>query len=81
MFIRMMSIAVAGASGYAGGEVLRLLAAHPEFKTGALTASANAGTPLADHHPHLFPLLPRRAADSWLCVAALLQSTRIGGRV
>ncbi len=64
MFIRMMSIAVAGASGYAGGEVLRLLAAHPEFKTGALTASANAGTPLADHHPHLFPLADRILADT-----------------
>ncbi len=51
----MTSIAVAGASGYAGGEVLRLLAAHPNVEVGALTASANAGTPLADHHPHLFP--------------------------
>ncbi len=51
----MTSIAVAGASGYAGGEVLRLLAAHPHVEVGALTASANAGTPLADHHPHLFP--------------------------
>ena len=35
--------AVAGASGYAGGEVLRLLLAHPEVEIGALTGNSNAG--------------------------------------
>ncbi len=49
-------VAVAGASGYAGGEVLRLLLDHPEFEVGAVTAHANAGARLGEHHPHLMPL-------------------------
>ena len=48
-----VSIAIAGASGYAGGEVLRLLLDHPEAEIGALTAFTNAGEPVASAHPHL----------------------------
>ncbi|MCP2195983.1 N-acetyl-gamma-glutamyl-phosphate reductase [Williamsia deligens] len=64
-----MSIAVAGASGYAGGEILRLLLGHPrvasgEVTIGALTAGGNAGTRLGDHQPHLFPLADRILADT-----------------
>jgi N-acetyl-gamma-glutamyl-phosphate reductase len=55
----MLSVAVAGASGYAGGEVLRLLLGHPRVRIGALTAGASAGTPLAVHQPHLLPLADR----------------------
>ena len=55
MFIHMMSAAVAGASGYAGGEILRLLAAHPELEVAAVCASANAGQRLGAIHPHLTP--------------------------
>ncbi|MEF2976485.1 N-acetyl-gamma-glutamyl-phosphate reductase [Subtercola sp. YIM 133946] len=47
------SVAVAGASGYAGGELLRLLAAHPEFEVRTVTANNNAGQPLVAVHPHL----------------------------
>src|SRR5665647_2012578 len=47
------SVAVAGASGYAGGEVLRLLAAHPEFEVRTVTAHSNAGQRLVDVQPHL----------------------------
>ncbi|GAA0991930.1 N-acetyl-gamma-glutamyl-phosphate reductase [Subtercola frigoramans] len=47
------SVAVAGASGYAGGELLRLLAEHPEFEVRTVTANANAGQPLIALHPHL----------------------------
>ncbi|NQX13017.1 N-acetyl-gamma-glutamyl-phosphate reductase [Microbacteriaceae bacterium VKM Ac-2855] len=47
------SVAVAGASGYAGGEVLRLLADHPEFEVTTVTAHANAGQPLVAVQPHL----------------------------
>lgn len=54
-----VSVAVAGASGYAGGEVLRLLLAHPEVEIGALTANASAGDPLGKHQPHLRPLAER----------------------
>ncbi|MEU4741187.1 N-acetyl-gamma-glutamyl-phosphate reductase [Actinosynnema sp. NPDC023658] len=52
-------IAVAGASGYAGGEVLRLLLGHPDVEIGALTAGGNAGTKLLAHQPHLLPLADR----------------------
>jgi N-acetyl-gamma-glutamyl-phosphate reductase len=47
------SVAVAGASGYAGGELLRLLAQHPDLEVISATAQANAGQPLADVHPQL----------------------------
>jgi N-acetyl-gamma-glutamyl-phosphate reductase len=56
--------AVAGATGYAGGEVLRLLLAHPRIEIGAVTASSNAGTLLGQHHPHLTPLLARQVEQT-----------------
>ncbi len=52
-------VAVAGASGYAGGELLRLLLAHPEVEIGALTAGSNAGQLLGTLQPHLVPLAGR----------------------
>ncbi|GAA2464262.1 N-acetyl-gamma-glutamyl-phosphate reductase [Streptomyces mauvecolor] len=52
-------VAVAGASGYAGGELLRLLLAHPAVEIGALTANSNAGQPLGPLQPHLAPLAGR----------------------
>lgn len=54
-----VNIAVAGASGYAGGELLRLLLTHPEAEIGALTAASSAGTRLGVHQPHLVPLADR----------------------
>ncbi|MDX3852683.1 N-acetyl-gamma-glutamyl-phosphate reductase [Streptomyces sp. AK02-01A] len=51
--------AVAGASGYAGGEVLRLLLAHPHVEIGALTGNSNAGQRLGGLQPHLLPLAGR----------------------
>jgi N-acetyl-gamma-glutamyl-phosphate reductase len=48
-----LSVAVAGASGYAGGELLRLLAGHPEFTVTTVTAFSNAGQPLVSVQPHL----------------------------
>lgn len=50
-------VAVAGASGYAGGELLRLLLMHPQVEIGALTAGSNAGSTVGDHHPQLAPLV------------------------
>ena len=46
-------VAVAGASGYAGGELLRLIAAHPDLELGPVTAGSNAGAPVTAVHPHL----------------------------
>jgi N-acetyl-gamma-glutamyl-phosphate reductase len=60
----MLKVAVAGASGYAGGELLRLLLGHPHVQLGALTAGGNAGTPLGQHHPHLVPLADRVLEDT-----------------
>jgi len=48
-----ISVAVAGASGYAGGELLRLLAGHADFEVVAAAANSNAGEPVASVHPHL----------------------------
>jgi N-acetyl-gamma-glutamyl-phosphate reductase len=60
----MVRIAVAGASGYAGGELLRLLLAHPDVQIGALTAGDNAGSRLGAHQPHLLPLADRLLTDT-----------------
>jgi N-acetyl-gamma-glutamyl-phosphate reductase len=55
----VLRVAVAGASGYAGGELLRLLLGHPEVEIGALTANASAGQRLGASQPHLLPLADR----------------------
>ena len=60
MFMHMtFTVAVAGASGYAGGEMLRVLLAHPEARIGTLTAHSNAGSLLGAHQPHLRSLADR----------------------
>lgn len=51
-------VAVAGASGYAGGELLRLLAGHPELEIGPVTAGSQAGRPVAGVHGNLAGLQP-----------------------
>jgi len=48
-----LSVAVAGASGYAGGELLRLLSQHPDLEVTTVTAFQNAGQPLVAVQPHL----------------------------
>ncbi|MDR0436097.1 MAG: N-acetyl-gamma-glutamyl-phosphate reductase [Propionibacteriaceae bacterium] len=52
-------VAVAGCTGYVGGELLRLLLAHPEVEIGALTAGESAGKALGEFHPNLIALLDR----------------------
>lgn len=47
------TVAVAGASGYAGGELLRLLSTHPEYTVTTVTAHSNAGQTVHAVHPHL----------------------------
>ena len=54
-----MTAAVAGASGYAGGELLRLLLAHPDLEIGPLAAGSAAGLPVTDLHPQLPQLADR----------------------
>src|SRR3954447_11728482 len=57
-----MTAAVVGASGYAGGELLRLLSTHPDLDVGAVAAASNAGRPLSQLHPQL-----RSLPDLVLC--------------
>jgi N-acetyl-gamma-glutamyl-phosphate reductase len=52
-------VAVAGASGYAGGELLRLLAGHPDLEIGPLAAGSSAGMPVTAIHPNLIGLAGR----------------------
>ncbi|MHB2023389.1 MAG: N-acetyl-gamma-glutamyl-phosphate reductase [Mycobacteriales bacterium] len=55
-----VTAAVVGASGYAGGELLRLLQAHPDFEVGPLVAGAAAGRRVGELHPQLPELAERR---------------------
>jgi N-acetyl-gamma-glutamyl-phosphate reductase len=50
-------VAVAGASGYAGGELLRLLAGHPDLEIVKITADSSAGQPVTAIHPNLIGAL------------------------
>src|SRR6478609_9634631 len=57
--VTVKRVAVAGASGYAGGELLRLLLGHPGVEICALTGASNAGQTLGALQPHLLPLAGR----------------------
>lgn len=59
-----ITAAVSGASGYAGGEVLRLLANHPEIEIGAITAHSSAGSRLGALQPHLLSLADREIVET-----------------
>jgi N-acetyl-gamma-glutamyl-phosphate reductase len=59
-------VAVAGATGYAGGELLRLLLGHPDVEIGTLTAGSSAGQRLGERQPQLTPLAERVVADTTL---------------
>jgi N-acetyl-gamma-glutamyl-phosphate reductase len=52
-------VSVLGASGYAGGELLRLLVRHPNLDVAGVSAGSNAGRPLGEVHPHLVTLADR----------------------
>ncbi len=75
-------VAVAGASGYAGGELLRLLAGHPDLEIGPVAAQASAGQRVTALHPQLsghpgadgrafVPTDPKLLADADLLFTAL----------
>jgi N-acetyl-gamma-glutamyl-phosphate reductase len=59
-----MKIGVVGASGYAGGELLRLLAGHPEFEAAVITAGSNAGEEITSIHPQLSNYAGRKFESS-----------------
>ena len=64
-----ITVAIAGATGYAGSEILRLLLTHPAYQNGelvigALCANSNAGQKVGEFHPHLAPLADRIFAET-----------------
>ena len=65
-----LRVAVAGATGYAGGELLRLLLGRDDVEIGALTAGSSAGAPLAESQPHLVPLADRVVEETTPAVLA-----------
>src|SRR3954452_15469913 len=77
-----LRVAIAGASGYAGGELLRLVAGHPGLEVVAVTAHGNAGQRVEEVHPNLRSLAgmvfarhrrtrwPARILSSWRCRTA-----------
>jgi N-acetyl-gamma-glutamyl-phosphate reductase len=59
----MIRTAILGASGYVGGELLRLVAAHPELRAAKLFGDSKAGQPVATVHPHLAPAYPNATIE------------------
>ncbi|HEU4956768.1 MAG TPA: N-acetyl-gamma-glutamyl-phosphate reductase [Sphingomicrobium sp.] len=68
---RMIRAAILGASGYVGGELMRLIANHPAIEVGIAFGASNAGQPVAAVHPHLALAYTDMAFASW--DAALLK--------
>jgi N-acetyl-gamma-glutamyl-phosphate reductase len=58
MYTDAMKVGIAGASGYTGAELLRLLSAHPTFEVGVATAHAHAGESVGGHTPSLRAAYP-----------------------
>jgi len=61
----MIRTAILGASGYVGGELLRLIAAHPQLAVAKLYGESKAGQPIAAVHPHLGAAFPGSAFEKF----------------
>ena len=61
----MIRAAILGASGYVGGELMRLIAAHPAMAVGAAFGASNAGQPVSAIHPHLALAYPETSFATW----------------
>ncbi|MCL6741734.1 N-acetyl-gamma-glutamyl-phosphate reductase [Sphingomonas sp. RB56-2] len=61
----MIRAAILGASGYVGGELMRLIAAHPAIEVGVAFGASNAGQAVAAVHPHLALAYPELAFAAW----------------
>ena len=74
---RLITVSIVGGSGYAGGELLRLLLQHPRVRVSQATSRTSAGQPVSLLHPNLRSLPPFRSSGprtsspaiscSWLC--------------
>ena len=61
----MIRAAVLGASGYVGGELMRLIAQHPAMEVGVAFGASNAGQPVGAVHPHLGLAYPDTSFSTW----------------
>ena len=61
----MINVAILGASGYVGGELMRLLCVHPNIAVTRAFGASAAGKPVHDLHPHLGLAFPDRSFDAW----------------
>jgi N-acetyl-gamma-glutamyl-phosphate reductase len=61
----MIRTAILGASGYVGGELLRLLAAHPQLEAVKLFGDSKAGRPLGTVHPQLAAAYPNAVVEKF----------------
>ena len=61
----MIRVSILGASGYVGGELMRLIAAHPDMEVGVPFGASNAGQPVESVHPHLALAYPGLRFVEW----------------
>jgi N-acetyl-gamma-glutamyl-phosphate reductase len=61
----MIRAAILGASGYVGGELMRLIAHHPAMEVGVAFGASNAGQKVAAVHPHLALAYPKKEFATW----------------
>ncbi len=59
----MFDVAILGASGFVGAELLRLLAAHPRLRAARLFGDSQAGQKLEEVHPHLALAYPAAVVE------------------
>ena len=62
---QMIRVAILGASGYVGGELMRLAAGHPAMEVGVAFGASNAGQPVGAVHPHLALAYPDASFAAW----------------
>lgn len=76
MAVSQINVAIIGASGYTGADAVRLLAAHPRARIGALTGNAHAGRELAEIYPQFaninVPPLARAEDVDWTGIDAAI---------
>ena len=61
----MLKVSILGASGYVGGELMRLIAGHPALEVVTAFGASAAGKPVAALHPHLALAYPDRQFAAW----------------
>src|SRR5687768_7413685 len=61
----MIRASILGASGYVGGELMRLIAAHPAMRVATAFGATAAGQSVAALHPHLALAYPKMRFDAW----------------